>query len=185
MHIKVSYKLVAAVELDESQLGYCAIDEQRHRDVAQIKESWKISTARTGGAGNRPASALEQLSRPNTTYREVFKAPDFTGDGNVEDFIQQFYELTIANDWSGMATLLRIRIHLKDNVRKCGSHATLEEVLEALRSKYGLTIREARTRLTSLKRDTKLSLTDHVTEVKSWWKRHILTSLRHTDRPVL
>lgn len=115
---------------------------------------------------DRLASALEQLSRPNTTHREVFKAPDFTGEGNVEDFIQQFEEVATANEWSKMATLLHIRTHLRDDARECGSHATLEEVLEALRAKYGLTVREARTRLTNLKRDPKLSLTDHATEIK-------------------
>ena len=66
---------------------------------------------------DRPASALDQLSRPNTTRRKVFKAPDFTGDGNVEDFIQQFEELATANEWSKMATLLHIRTHLKDDAR--------------------------------------------------------------------
>ena len=35
------------------------------------------------------ASALDQLSKPSNTHRGVFKAPDFTGDGYVEDFIQQ------------------------------------------------------------------------------------------------
>ena len=65
-----------------------------------------------------------------------------------------------------METLLHIRTHLKEDVRECGSHATLDKVLEALRSKYELTILEARTRLTSLKRNTKLSLTDHAREVK-------------------
>ena len=64
-----------------------------------------------------------------------------------------------------MATLLHNRTHLKDDAQECGSHATVEEVLEAPRSKYGVTVREARTCLTSLKRDTKLSLTDHATEV--------------------
>ena len=66
---------------------------------------------------DRPASALDQLSRPNTTHRKVFKAPDFTGDGNVEDFIQQFEELAPANEWSKMATLLHIRTHLNDDAR--------------------------------------------------------------------
>ena len=37
-----------------------------------------------------------------------------------------------------MATLLHIRTHMKDNAHECGSYATLEEVLEALRAKYGL-----------------------------------------------
>ena len=92
---------------------------------------------------DRLASALEQLSRANTTHREVFKAPDFTGEGNVEDFIQQFEEVATANEWSKMATLLHIRTHLRDDARECGSHATLEEVLEALRAKYGLTVRRS------------------------------------------
>ena len=65
-----------------------------------------------------------------------------------------------------MATLLHIRMHLKDDARECGNYATLEEVFEVFRVKYGLTVREARTRLTSLKRDARLSLTDHATEVK-------------------
>ena len=78
---------------------------------------------------DRLASALEQLSRPNTTHREVFRAPDFTGEGNVEDFIQQFEEVATANEWSKMATLLHIRTHLRDDARECGSHATLERSL--------------------------------------------------------
>ena len=116
----------------------------------------------------RLASALERLSsaQPSPAHREVFKAPDFTGEGNVEDFVQQFQEVAMANEWSEMATLLHIRTHLKDDARECGSYPTLEEVFEALRAKYGLTVREARTRLTSLKRDARLSLTDHATEVK-------------------
>ena len=65
-----------------------------------------------------------------------------------------------------MATLLHIRTHLKDYARECGCYATLKEVFEALRAKYGLTVREPRTRVTSLKRDARLSLTDHATEVK-------------------
>ena len=73
--------------------------------------------------------------------------------------VPKFQEMAMANVWSEMATLLHIRTHLKDYARECGSYATLEEVFEALRAKYGLTVREARTRLTSLKRDARLSNT--------------------------
>ena len=117
---------------------------------------------------NRLASVLERLSRaqPSPAHREVFKAPDFTGEGNVEYFLQQFQEVAVANEWSEMAILLHTRTHLKNNASKCWSHATLKEVFEAFRSKYELTVRKARTLLNSLKRDTKLFLTDHATEVK-------------------
>ena len=96
---------------------------------------------------DRLASALERLSsaQPSPAQREVFKALDFTGEGNVEDFVQQFQKVAMANEWSEMATLLHIRTHLKDDARKCGSYATLEEVFEAFRANYGLTVREART----------------------------------------
>ena len=80
--------------------------------------------------------------------------------------VQKFQEMAMANAWSEMATLLHIRTHLKDDARECGSYATLEGVFKALRAKYRLTVREARTRLTSLKKDARLSLTDHATEVK-------------------
>ena len=95
----------------------------------------------------------------------------------MEDFIQLFQKVAIANDMSKMATLPHIRTHLKDDAHKCGSHATLEEVLEALRSKCGLTIQKARTRLTSLKRDTKRSLIDHSREVKN------LEEMAYADLP--
>ena len=58
-----------------------------------------------------------------------------------------------------MATLLHICTHLKYDAREWGSYATLEEVLEALRAKYGLPIREARNWLSILKRDARLFLT--------------------------
>ena len=117
---------------------------------------------------DRLASALERLSstQPSLAHREVFKAPDFTGEGNVEDFVQQFQKVAMDIEWSEMATLLHIRMHLKDDARECGNYATLEEAFEVFRVKYGLTVREARTRLTSLKRDARLSLTDQATEVK-------------------
>ena len=105
---------------------------------------------------NRPASALEQLLRSNTTHQKMLKAPEFTGDGNVEIFIQQLQEVAIANDWSKMATLLHIRAHLKHNAHECEIYATLMEVFESLRFKYELTIRKSKTQLTSLKRDQTL-----------------------------
>ena len=66
-----------------------------------------------------------------------------------------------------MAALLHIRTHLEVDACECGSFATLKEVLEALCSKCGLTVREARMLLTSFERDSKLTLSDYATEVKS------------------
>ena len=100
------------------------------------------------------------------TLRAAFNAHDFNGDRDVEIFIQQFQKVTDINDWSKTAALLHIRTHLQDDACSCGSYATLKEVFKELRSKYRLSVREARTRLTNLRRNTKLSLTGHATEVK-------------------
>ena len=69
---------------------------------------------------NRLARALKRLlsAQPSITHREAFKAPDFTGEGDIEDFIQQFQEVATANEWSKVATLLHIRTHLKDDDRE-------------------------------------------------------------------
>ena len=117
---------------------------------------------------DRLANALERLSsaQPAAAKRADFKAPDFSGEGDIENFIQQYQEVAAANDWSKTAALLHIRTHLRDDANECGNYSTLEEVFRALRSKYGLSRREARTRLAHLKRDTKLSLREHATTVK-------------------
>ena len=128
---------------------------------------------------DRLANALDKLSNAQTsnTRRDTFKAPDFNGKEDVETFILHFQEVADANQWSPTSALLHIRTHLQDDARGCGNYPTLEEVFRALRSKYGLSTREARTRLTNLRRDTKLSLEEHATEVKK------LVGLAYADLP--
>ena len=91
---------------------------------------------------------------------------DFNGDKDVENFIQQYQKVAAVNDWSETASLLHILTHLRDGANKCGNNSTLKEVFRALHFRYGISRREARTRLAHLKRDTKLSLRDHATMVK-------------------
>ena len=62
-------------------------------------------------------------------------------EGDIESFIQQFQKIATANKWWNTASLLHICAHLKHSECKCGNHPTLDETLEALRSKYGLTVR--------------------------------------------
>ena len=62
---------------------------------------------------DRLTSTLERLSsaQPILAHREVFEAPDFAGDGNIEDFLQQFQEVVMANDgqkWQPCYTFVRI-----------------------------------------------------------------------------
>ena len=98
--------------------------------------------------------------------RENFKPPRFNGEGDVELFIQHFTEVAVANGWNDMATLLYLREALCDGAQEYGRPATVEEVFTALRSRYGLTPKEARTQLNGLKRDPKRSLHDHAIDVE-------------------
>ena len=74
------------------------------------------------------ASLLERLSsaQPSPVHREVFKAPNFTDDGNIEDFIQQCQEVAMANEWSETAALVHICTHLKDGARINPTNQPLE-----------------------------------------------------------
>ena len=49
---------------------------------------------------DRLANALEKLSsaQPAIAKRADFKAPDFSGAGDGENFIQQYREVAAAND---------------------------------------------------------------------------------------
>ena len=115
------------------------------------------------------ASDLDKLSsaQPGVANWTAFEAPDFNGDGDVENFIQRYQEVAATNGWSKTEALLHIRTHLRDDANKFGYNSTLEEVFRALRSMYGISRREARTQLVHLKRDTKLSLRNHATIAKS------------------
>ena len=116
--------------LDESQLGHCAIGAKtemsyRSRSLGRVPQPGQEDLT----IMDRLASALERLSsaQPSPARREVFKAPDFTGEGNVEDFVQQFQEVAMANEWSEMATLLHIRTHLKvfEDLKQANTHLNI------------------------------------------------------------
>ena len=105
---------------------------------------------------------LNQRNQP----RNQFKPPQFGGEGDVELFIRQFQEVAEANQWTRMATLLHLRECLTDKAQTCSRSDQPEGIFAALRSRFGLTPREARTRLASLRRDGRCPLHDHAVEVE-------------------
>ena len=98
--------------------------------------------------------------------QEHFKPPNFTGEGDVELFITQFTEVATANQWNPMATLLHLREALQEGAKEYGRPGTVEGVFTALRSRYGLTVKEARSRLSNIKKDSRRSLHDHANDVE-------------------
>ena len=98
--------------------------------------------------------------------RHHFKPPTYRGDGDVKLFIRQFQEVAEANNWNGIATLLHLRESLEDKAQACSRSDTPQGVFTALRARFGLTPREARSRLAGLKRDSRCPIHDHAVEVE-------------------
>ena len=112
----------------------------------------------------RLTNVLERMGG-GQPLRPGFKAPKFDGSGDVEYFIDQFTEVAVGNAWDQGSTLIHLRESLKGNARDCGRSATLNGVLQRLRERYGVTPREARSRLATMHRSHKTSLQEHADEV--------------------
>ena len=109
----------------------------------------------TGEAFGRLADILERMwtDRGPAVTREHFKAPQFDGQGDVEYLIQHFQEVAEANEWGPGATLLHLRRALQDGATDCGKPASEAGIYTALGSRYGLSPREARARLSILRKE--------------------------------
>ena len=143
------------------------------------------SAERPGAIGgddllDRLTGAIERLAgtaRPAAPVRDPFKAPQFDGSGEVNYFIQQFTDVADANQWNPAATLLHLREALKDGARECGKANTIAGIFAALQARFGLSVREARAKLTSLRRDSRTSLQEHAAEVEK------LVGIAYADLP--
>jgi hypothetical protein len=102
-----------------------------------------------------------QLSR----HTRAFKAPEFNGKTDVEFFIVQFSEVAEANEWPAAAGLLHLRETLKEGARDCGRAASIGGIFTALRARYGFSPREARAKLSVLRKDGRETLQEHASEV--------------------
>ena len=108
------------------------------------------------------AAPMQQQQWPG----EPFKAPQYEATGDVDYFIRQFSEVATANNWAQAAGLIHLRAALRENARDCGKAETMAGVFAALRARFGMTAREARARLATLRRDSKITLQEHAAEVE-------------------
>ena len=122
----------------------------------------------TGGAESGQAAMwarltdiLERLAVPQEPATPHFKAPRYDGTGDVETFIQQFRDVVGANRWPDGAALLHLRQALEGDAKDCSRPTELEGVFNNLRARFGLTPREARTRLSNEKKGFKTTLQEH------------------------
>ena len=115
----------------------------------------------------RLTDILERLAVPQEPAIPHFKAPRYNGTGDVEMFIQQFRDVIGANQWSDDAALLHLRQALEGDAKDCGRPTELEGVFNNLRARFGLTPREARTRLNNEKKGFQTTLQEHASNIQS------------------
>jgi hypothetical protein len=101
----------------------------------------------------------------NLTTRDKFKAPVFRGEGDIELYISQFDDVRRANRWDADSAVIHLRSSLEGPAWECGREGTLNEIYDALRARFGLTARQAKDKLVSLKKTVKQTLHEHATEV--------------------
>jgi len=128
----------------------------------------------TDGVVGRLTEALERMV---SKQKNSFRAPTYDGLGDVELFIQQFMDVVEANQWAPAAALLHLREALKEGARDCGRSQTIDGIFVALRARYGLSPREARARLNGLRKEARVSLQEHATEVQR------LINIAYADLP--
>lgn len=129
------------------------------------------SADRVDGSGGSELARLtdllaQALTRQPAAPRETFKAPEYDGATNVEEFILQFSEVAEANEWTPGATLLHLRNRLKEEAKECGQGPDVQTVFNALRVRFGMTGREARVKLANLKKGPSVSFHGHATEIE-------------------
>ena len=75
----------------------------------------------------------------------------------MELFITQFQDVALVNRWSQAESLLHLRGCLKNDAADCGREATVEDTYQSLRTRFGLTAKQARETLLTLRKKPKQS----------------------------
>ncbi len=144
--------------------------------------------ARSAGRPENPGEILYRLTEvlqnvisnplpPPRAEREKFKPPSFDGTGDVNFFIHQFEDVASANEWGMGPARIHLRAALRDSATTCGQAETVEGIIAALRARFGMTSREAKAKLVTLKRDSKTTLQEHAEKVEK------LVSIAYAEFP--
>lgn len=118
-------------------------------------------------------------ARENRAEIIKLKLPQYNGEGDVAFFLQQFEQIADTSGWGEAIRILKIREVLVGKAQECGRGTDLQTIFANLRIRFGITQREARSKLRVLRKDPKSSLQVHATEVER------LVNLAHPNLPRL
>jgi len=93
-------------------------------------------------------------------------APIFSGEEDVEQFITEFSDVAAICRWPNRVTLIQLRLCLTGPAKPYGIGQDVDDIFEALRARFGLTVRDAHVQLQGLRRNPKTNLREHATVVE-------------------
>ena len=102
---------------------------------------------------DRLANAFQQAFRQLNGQRDQFKSPKFDGSEDVEMFIQKYTDVAQANNWDPRVAHLNLRLSLEKQAQECARGETVEAIFVNLRARFGLTERQARDKLTTMRKE--------------------------------
>jgi len=98
--------------------------------------------------------------------RYHLRAPIFSGEEDVEQFITEFSNVAAICRWPARVTLIQLRLCLTRPAKPYEISQDVGDIFEALRARFGLTTRDARAQLQGFRRNPKTNLREHATVVE-------------------
>jgi len=97
--------------------------------------------------------------------RYRLKAPTFTGEETVEQFIQEFQDVMEVAQWPLRVALLKLRMALREKAKPYGVGLDIDGIFASLRARFGISKIDAWARLQRLRRDPHTPLQELATTV--------------------
>jgi len=115
----------------------------------------------------REPVVLDEVRVRRELYEDRYRleAPTFTGEEEVEQFIQEFQEVLEIVQWPPRVALLKLRMALRDKAKPYGTGPDIDGIFASLRARFGISAIDARARLQRLRRDPHTTLQEHATTV--------------------
>jgi len=106
---------------------------------------------------------LEEVRTPRELNEDRYwlKAPTFTGEEEVEQFIQEFNDVMEVTQWPPRVALLKLRMLLMDKAKPYGLGPDINSTFASLWAHFGIPAINARAWLQRLRCDPHTSLQEH------------------------
>jgi len=115
----------------------------------------------------REPVVLDEVRVRRELYKDRYRleALTFTGEEEVEQFIQEFQEVLEISQWPPRVALLKLRMVLREKAKPYGTGPDIDGIFASLRACFSISAINARARLQRLQRDPHTTLQEHATTV--------------------